>query len=92
MAPFAPHTLTDRPIVIDASQALKFALRTAADEMALVVDGHQKIDLKPDSTFQIERGEVTFPLVSHGGRSFFYLLRNKLRWGEKPTGRLPEAD
>jgi NAD+ kinase len=92
VAPFAPHTLTDRPIVIDASQALKFALRTAADEMALVVDGHQKIDLRADSTFQIERGEVTFPLVSHGGRSFFYLLRNKLRWGEKPTGRLPDVD
>ncbi|MDF1665196.1 MAG: NAD(+)/NADH kinase [Planctomycetota bacterium] len=84
VAPIAPHTLTNRPVVAGHRQVLKFAFRSAANEMALVFDGHEKIRLEADSTFQIEAAEQTFPLVSHGNRSFYYLLRQKLGWGEKP--------
>jgi NAD kinase len=66
-------------------QVLKFAFRSAAKKMALVFDGHEKIDLEEHSTFQIEAAGQTFPLVSHGNRSFYYLLRQKLGWGEKPA-------
>lgn len=85
VAPIAPHTLTNRPVVAGHKQVLKFAFRSAAKEMALVFDGHEKIRLEADSTFQIEAAEQTFPLVSHGSRSFYYLLRQKLGWGEKPA-------
>lgn len=85
VAPIAPHTLTNRPVVAGHKQVLKFAFRSAAKEMALVLDGHEKIRLEADSTFQIEAAEQTFPLVSHGSRSFYYLLRQKLGWGEKPA-------
>jgi NAD+ kinase len=85
IAPIAPHTLTNRPVVAGQHQILKFGFRSGAKEMALVFDGHEKIQLKEHSTFQIEAAEQTFPLVSHGKRSFYYLLRQKLGWGEKPA-------
>ena len=50
----------------------------------LVIDGHELIPIGPTSRVRIERSETGFPLVSHGERSFFDLLRHKLRWGEKP--------
>lgn len=84
VAPMAPHTLTNRPIVISGKQALEFRVRNVVQQVALVFDGHDKVDLDVDSEFRIERAEETFPLVSHGERSYFYLLRHKLGWGEQP--------
>lgn len=85
ISPVAPHTLTNRPIVIGANQKLRFSFRTSAREMALVIDGHEKIDLMSHSTVTVCCSEKTFPLVSHGQRSYYALLRHKLGWGEKPS-------
>lgn len=85
IAPMAPHTLTNRPVVVGGNQRLELNFRSGAREMALVLDGHEKIDLRKDSRVFIEQAEETFPLVSHGRRSFYFLLRQKLGWGEKPA-------
>lgn len=93
VAPLAPHSLTDRPVVLSGTETLTFAMRSGHKEMALVFDGHEKIDLTEESTWTIQAAEQTCPLVSHGTQSFFHLLRNRLGWGEKPEyQKFPDHD
>ncbi len=85
ITPIAPHRLTDRPIVIEGSSKLKFTVRSKrpAKELALVVDGQERIDLKLNDSFYISAAPTKFILVSSHKRSYFDILRHKLAWGQQ---------
>lgn len=85
VTPIAPHSLTNRPIVVEGGHRLRFRLTTPVEEAALVLDGHEKLTLELDAEFECTRAERDFPLVSHATRSYYYLLKNKLSWGTSPT-------
>ncbi len=84
VTPIAPHSLTNRPIVVEGHHGLRFKLTTPVDEAALVLDGHEKLDLQEDAEFECRRAERDFPLVAHARRSYYSLLKTKLQWGSSP--------
>lgn len=90
VTPIAPHSLTNRPIVVDGRNRLRFRISTPVLEAALVLDGHEKLTLELNAEFECSRAERDFPLVSNASRSYYYLLRNKLHWGTSPA--LEDAD
>ena len=49
------------------------------------------IPLQQDSIFEISRAKNDFLLVSTAKRSYYYLLRTKLGWGENPRYRKQQA-
>jgi NAD+ kinase len=81
ITPIAPHSLTDRPIVLAGHNELLFQVTTETDEMALVVDGQERLDLRKGDRFRISRAPTDFLLVTSGRRSYFDVLRHKLGWG-----------
>lgn len=85
ITPIAPHSLTDRPIVLPGHNELLFQVTTQTDEMALVVDGQERLDLNKGDRFRITRAPTDFLLVSSGRRSYFDVLRVKLGWGAAPA-------
>lgn len=87
VTPIAPHALTNRPVVVAGDQRLRFSLRTPVEEAALVLDGHIKLTLAQENSFEISRASRDFLLVSSLKRSYYYLLRSKLGWGENPAYR-----
>jgi NAD+ kinase len=87
VTPIAPHALTNRPVVVAGDHTLRFTLRTAVSEAALVLDGHILLRLEAGSTFEVARAEHDFLLVTPATRSYYYLLRQKLGWGEVPRWR-----
>lgn len=82
VVPICPHTLTDRPIVIAASQPIRICLldreQTAA---AVAIDGHSIGPIYPDDTMTISAAETRIRLIHPPGYDFYGILRSKLLWG-----------
>jgi NAD+ kinase len=85
VTPIAPHSLTNRPIVIEGDASIAFRVESPVDELALVADGHERIDLAEGDTFTVTCAPTDFLLVSSGARSSFDVLRHKLGWGTPPN-------
>jgi NAD+ kinase len=84
VTPIAPHSLTNRPIVLAGESVVGLEVVSPADELALVVDGQVRVDLRLGDRLRIAAAEHALWLVSSGRRSGYDVLRHKLRWGEGP--------
>ncbi len=84
ITPLAAHSLTNRPIVIEGGARVSFRVESEAHELALVVDGQERIDLRQGDRFTVAAAPTDLMLVSSGRHSFFDLLRFKLGWGAPP--------
>lgn len=92
ITPIAPHSLTDRPIVLDGGSRLDFTITSASDEMALVVDGQERIDISEGATFTVMRAPTDLQLVTSGERDYFAVLRRKLGWGSDQPAEPESGD
>ncbi len=79
--PICPHILSMRPIVFPITETLTVGFAPPEAHVRLVADGQESIELRPGETVQIRRapGAIQFLLVSN--RTFYDVLRNKLKWG-----------
>jgi NAD+ kinase len=83
LSPICPHTLTNRPIVLPDRANVQVVLRTADEDVILTLDGQEGQPLKRGDTVGIKRSGITVSLIRSPNRTFFDVLRNKLRWGER---------
>jgi NAD+ kinase len=84
ITPMAPHSLTNRPIVIEGSSKVSFKVQGNPNELALVTDGQDRLDIKPGDELTVCAAPTDFLLISSGKRSYFDILRQKLAWGQQP--------
>ncbi len=84
VTPYAPHALTNRPIVLEGSSQVGFRVSSPVDELALIVDSHERYPLRPGDRFTVCAAPTDFMLISSGKRSYFDILRTKLGWGSSP--------
>lgn len=85
VTPMAPHSLTNRPIVVDAAEELVFEVRGQVGELALLIDGQERIDLHARDRIVIRRSPHQVTLVSSGRLGPYGVLREKLGWGLGPA-------
>lgn len=90
VTPVAPHSLTNRPIVLPGSAQIGLEILTRADEIAMVIDGQERVDLEVGDIILLTAARTGLRLVSTGLRSAFDVLRHKLAWGEGPLPPLPD--
>lgn len=83
--PIAPHTLTNRPIVIPASAAvaLQPLLKRDGDEAYVTFDGQRGESLANGDVVHVSRSPRPMRLVRASERSYYDVLRKKLRWTER---------
>jgi NAD+ kinase len=84
LTPIAPHTLTNRPIVIPGDAVVR--IRPIMDpraEVSVTFDGQAGFQLAHDDEVQVRRAEQPFQLICPTTRSYFEVLRQKLKWGER---------
>ncbi len=90
VTPLAPQALANRPIVLGPDARLRFTIEGQPDEIALVLDGQERIDLASGDAFEVSLGPDVVRLVP-AGYDPFAVLRQKLRWTEGPPLR-PQPD
>mgnify|MGYP001811762955 CR=1 FL=1 len=89
LVPICPHTLTDRPIVIAANQAITLRLLEREDAGASVsIDGHSIGQISAGDTLTIEASKRRIRLIHPPGYDFYGILRSKLLWGRDSRVRV----
>jgi NAD+ kinase len=84
LTPIAPHMLTNRPIVIPASSVVRVQpLMAERDELYVTFDGQAGYQLEAGDEVRIERAERRVRLLRPSSRSYFEVLRQKLKWNER---------
>jgi len=84
LTPIAPHTLTNRPIVIPASSPVRVQpLMDDRDEVFVTFDGQTGFQLEVGDEIRVCRAEAPLRLIRPSTRSYFEVLRQKLKWGER---------
>ncbi len=84
LTPIAPHTLTNRPIVIPASSPVRVQPNIEErDELYITFDGQAGFELEAGDEIRIRCAERRLRLLRPSTRSYFSVLREKLKWGER---------
>lgn len=82
LTPIAPHTLTNRPVVLPASSRIALHPSAGPDTDLLVsIDGQAGIPLAPDNVVEVTRAPRQLRLIQTSSRTHFDMLREKLKWG-----------
>ena len=84
LTPICPHTISNRPIVLDANQKVTIHYQSV-EKLPIEVrgDGIEHMRLNVDEPFTIEKSSRTFNLVKLDRHDYFSTLRTKLAWSGK---------
>ncbi|NOT44693.1 MAG: NAD(+) kinase [Acidobacteria bacterium] len=85
LTPIAPHTLTNRPVVIPGSCVVEVQpqLNGAPEDSFVTYDGQSGYPLQEGDVIRVQRASATLRLVKPPARGYFELLREKLKWNER---------
>ncbi len=88
LTPIAPHTLSNRPVVIPASSAVHVRpVMDSNSEVFVTFDGQSGFQLQSNDIVTVRRAPRPLYMVKAANRTYFEVLRSKLRWG----GRTPST-
>lgn len=82
ITPICPHTLTNRPFVVPSDRQIQVRLKEG-DDVMLTVDGQIGVELSPGARLICTRSEHDIDLIRPFDKSFFDVLREKLKWAER---------
>jgi NAD+ kinase len=82
LSPICPHTLTNRPMVLDERARVDVVLRSAED-VSITLDGQEGVPLAKGDVVHVRRSPNRVALVRAPKRTYYDLLRSKLRWGDR---------
>jgi NAD+ kinase len=84
LTPIAPHMLTNRPVVLPAESDVRVRpMMNGNEEVYATFDGQWGHPLVPDDVIEIERADRALRLVRAPERTYFDVLRQKLKWGAR---------
>jgi NAD+ kinase len=84
LTPIAPHSLTNRPIVIPSEREVRVkSTGTNAGNVYVTIDGQTGFEMEQGDEVAIARAALPLRLVRASARSYFEVLRQKLKWNER---------
>jgi NAD+ kinase len=85
LTPIAPHMLTNRPVVLPTTAPVRVTplMNGTTEEVFVTFDGQSGHPLEPKDVIEIERAVAPLRLVRASNRTYFDVLRQKLKWGER---------
>ena len=92
LVPICPHKLTDRPIVIPASQNIDIKLlHRDGTQGEVTVDGVHIGSLRAGDSLSVAASDKRITMLHPPGHDFYGILRSKLYWGRDSRKRGTEA-
>jgi NAD+ kinase len=84
LTPIAPHMLTNRPIVIPANSVVRVQpMMDERDELYVTFDGQAGYKLEAGDEVRLHGADRRVRLLRPSPRSYFEVLRQKLKWNER---------
>ena len=83
ITPVASHALTNRPLVVQDTAGSEMRLIVTREQAYLTIDGQQGLPLEEGDVVQCRKSELKVKLFKLPERTFFQVLRAKLKWGER---------
>jgi NAD+ kinase len=80
LTPLAPHALASRPMILPADAQVELELSRRSESAVLNLDGQERWLMKPGRPLHISRAGFTIRLVTPKGKTYFQILRDKLKW------------
>jgi len=82
LVPICPHSLTNRPIVINGNSRVEIIVRDDEVHHArLTCDGDVAMELESGDKVMVEKKDQMIRLIHPANHDHFSILRAKLRWG-----------
>ncbi|HHJ34999.1 MAG TPA: NAD(+) kinase [Gammaproteobacteria bacterium] len=83
LVPISPHTLSNRPLVVDADSQIKILICNTKDGIAQATcDGHLSTDVLVGDHITVRRKSDKITLLHPRQHDYFEILRAKLHWSE----------
>jgi NAD+ kinase len=82
VTPVCPHALTLRPLVVRDNAQIEIRVETGPEEAFLSIDGQVGMPVRQGDRVLCRRAAHTVKLM-RVRRTFFDVLRNKLKWGQR---------
>lgn len=84
LVPICPHTLTNRPLVINASSKVEIVIGESKQSTSQVTfDGQTAFDVKPGDKIIVQKKQSVVHLIHPPSYDYFEILRAKLHWSEQ---------
>ncbi len=82
ITPICPHTLSDRPVVVRDSSLIEVHISGDTESVFLTLDGQTGIPMQAADVVRMRRANERLRLIQPAQKSYFEILRSKLKWGE----------
>ena len=82
ITPVCPHSLTHRPVVVPDTSTVAITVRTIGEAAFLTMDGQVGEPLRDGDEVICRKADYRVKLLQMR-QSFFKVLRDKLKWGER---------
>ncbi|CAH0534327.1 NAD kinase [Vibrio stylophorae] len=84
LVPMFPHTLSCRPLVVDAKQRIRLTVSpNNRDRLEISCDGQVTLPVAPGDTVEIFQSEHRLKLLHPKDYNYYHTLRRKLGWSSK---------
>jgi len=84
LVPICPHTLTNRPLVVNADSVIDVIIGDGRQSTSQVTfDGQTGVDVLPGDRISIRRKDHNICLIHPSNYDYYEILRAKLRWNEQ---------
>lgn len=84
LVPICPHTLSNRPIVVNGDSQIRIVINEChRDRAQLTCDGQVNFGLLEGDHIHIRKQNQPVRLIHPADHDHYQILRAKLRWGEK---------
>ncbi len=83
VTPICPHSLTNRPIVLDAHSVIECSLNRPHENVHVTFDGQLGHRFHSGYSLRVERSRSYTRLIKPRGTHYFDVLKEKLKWGER---------
>ncbi|HTA42536.1 MAG TPA: NAD(+)/NADH kinase [Bryobacteraceae bacterium] len=83
LTPICPHTLTNRPLIVPSEMSIRIVCRAKDGDAYLTVDGQVGGPLLGGDAVECQTSDFDVLLIRPRDKTFFDVLRQKLKWGER---------
>ncbi|RXK00804.1 NAD(+) kinase [Arcobacter sp. CECT 8989] len=80
ITPVAPHSLTQRPLVMPADIEIEFKIKDEQGAV-LLIDGQDTYEVENNTVVKVTIAHQKAKLIHRTKRNFFEVLNDKLQWG-----------